>query len=83
MGHTKFAPDGNEGLISIQYRRSKVGTIDQLADIIDLSLRIIIIDVKDIMKVMESRLFFIEIGRVVAKILQKITEYYQVSPFFY
>jgi hypothetical protein len=37
VGHTKFAPDGYFGLISSQYRRSKVYTYNQMADIIDCS----------------------------------------------
>ncbi len=37
VGHTKFAPDGYFGLIKKKYRRSKVYTYHQLADIIDLS----------------------------------------------
>jgi len=37
VGHTKFAPDGYFGLISSQYRRAKVYTYGQMADIIDLS----------------------------------------------
>ena len=37
VGYTKFAPDGYFGLIKKKYRRSKVYTYAQLADLIDLS----------------------------------------------
>jgi hypothetical protein len=37
VGHTKFAPDGYFGLIKYRYRRSRVYTYEQLADIIEKS----------------------------------------------
>ncbi len=37
VGHTKFAPDGYFGLIKYRYRRSRVYTYDQLADVIEHS----------------------------------------------
>lgn len=37
VGHTKFSPDGNEGLVKRHYRRSQVVTIEQLAHIIESS----------------------------------------------
>lgn len=39
VGHTKFAPDGYFGLIKYRYRRSRVYTYEQLADIIEQSTR--------------------------------------------
>ncbi|MHC4139197.1 MAG: hypothetical protein ACYSR1_04975 [Planctomycetota bacterium] len=37
VGHTKFAPDGYFGLIKYRYRRSRVYTYEQLADVIERS----------------------------------------------
>jgi len=37
VGHTKFAPDGNEGLIQKRYRRSNIGTIEDLVQTINTS----------------------------------------------
>jgi hypothetical protein len=37
VGHTKFAPDGNEGLIKYRYRRLKIYTYQQLAKVIEES----------------------------------------------
>jgi hypothetical protein len=37
VGHTKFSPDGYFGLISSQYRRSKIYTYNQIANVIDCS----------------------------------------------
>jgi len=36
-GHTKFAPDGYFGLIKMKYRRSKVYTYEQMAEVINAS----------------------------------------------
>ncbi len=36
-GHTKFAPDGYFGLIKMKYRRSKIYTYKQMADVIKAS----------------------------------------------
>lgn len=37
VGHTKFAPDGYFGLIKYRYRRSRVYTYEQLANVIERS----------------------------------------------
>jgi hypothetical protein len=37
VGHTKFGPDGNYGIIKYRYRRSKIYTYDQLAETIEKS----------------------------------------------